>query len=461
MGGYCPASITPAPDVDCPASITPAPDDMNVDRFNLVCMLLQQQINQQYQIHQHLIRRRNRQQKRRAARTIWVREWIARRPLLGLYDHLMVELCNEDQRAFKNFLRMPPAMFDEVVQRLTPALLKQTTKYREPLEPGLKVALTLRHLASGARYSDMQYGWRVPHNSISVVVREVCEAIIEEYHDELLKPPQNDAEWRTVTNEWLSKWNFPHVIGAIDGKHIACKAPANSGSDYYNYKGFFSIILLAVVTSDYKFMWIDVSGKGSTSDAHIYNASSLKEALEKNDLVGFPQPDPLPGDTEDLPYFLVGDDAFALRTFMMKPFGNRDMTRKQRIFNYRLSRARRVVENSFGILANRFQVLLTTMLHEPDTVRLLVKTCVILHNLMRTRYPVMQNRLMDVEQPDGQVVPGAWRLDKNLADTRPDRLPGNNRDVKQAKAQRNLIMEWCNGSAGSVPWQNNMLLPRM
>ena len=76
--------------------------------------------------------------------------------MLGLYDRLMVELRNEDPRAFKNFMRMPPSMFDEVVQRLTPALLKQTTKYRDPLEPGLKVALTLRHLASGARYSDMQ-----------------------------------------------------------------------------------------------------------------------------------------------------------------------------------------------------------------------------------------------------------------------------------------------------------------
>ena len=165
----------------------------------------------------------------------------------------------------------------------------------------------------------------------------------------------------------MNSWNFPHVIGAIDGKHIACKSPANTGSNYFNYKGFFSVILLAVVTSDYKFLWIDVSGKGSSSDAHIYNASDFREGLKNNDIIGFPQPDPLPGDTEDIPYFLVGDDALALRTYMMKPYGNRDMTRKQRIFNYRLSRARRVVENSFGILANRFQVLLTTMMHEADT----------------------------------------------------------------------------------------------
>lgn len=392
-------------------------------------------------------------------RNIWVRDWIARRPQLGLYDRLMVELRNEDPRAFQNFMRMPPAMYDEIVQRLTPALTKETSNWRAPLAPGLKVAITLRHLASGSKYREMQYAWRVPHNTISLVVREVCEAIVHEYAHEMLSPPDTEAQWRQLADDWYHRWNFPHVIGAIDGKHIACKAPANTGSDYFNYKGFFSVILLAVVSSDYKFLWIDVSGKGSSSDAHIYNESEFKEGLQNNDIAGFPEPDPLPGDTQDVPYFLVGDDAFGLRTYMMKPYANRDMTREQRIFNYRLSRARRVVENTFGILANRFQVLLTTMMHKADTVRLLVKACVLLHNLMRTRYPVMQNRLVDWERPDGALVLGAWREGRNLEDTRPDRVPGPNRDIRLAKAQRNLIMQWCNSPAGRVPWQDDMLLP--
>jgi hypothetical protein len=191
----------------------------------------------------------------------------------------MVELRNEDPRAFQNFMRMPPAMFDEIVQRLTPALTKETTNWQPPLDPGLKVALTLRHLASGAKYRKMQYGWRVPYNTISLVLREVCAAIVEEFRDELLAPPQTAVEWRQISDNWRNSWNFPHVIGAIDGKHIACKSPANTESDYFNYKGLFSVILLAVVTSDYKFLWIDVSGKESSSDAHIYNASDFREGL--------------------------------------------------------------------------------------------------------------------------------------------------------------------------------------
>ena len=81
----------------------------------------------------------------------------------------------------------------------------------------------------------------------------MCDAIVQEYTEELLKPPQTAADWRQITDDWMKRWNFPHYIGAIDGKHIACKCPAHSGSDYHNYKGFFSIILLAVVNSDYKF----------------------------------------------------------------------------------------------------------------------------------------------------------------------------------------------------------------
>ena len=120
--------------------------------------------------------------------------------------------------------------------------------------------------------------------------------------------------------------NFPHTLGAIDGKHVACKAPPNSGSEYYNYKGFFSVILFAMVYSDYKFLYADVSANGSTSDAQIFNNSDLKQALENEDLAGYPPPCPLPNDTEDVPFFIVGDDALALRKYLMKPYSHRNLT---------------------------------------------------------------------------------------------------------------------------------------
>ena len=426
---------------------------MDPQRLHILALMMHNQNAQVVQLHRILAVRRRR--RRRQRRRFWVRLWILRRPELGLYHRLMVELRNEDPTGFHNFMRMPPAMFDELVTRLTPRIEKQATNMRLPLEPGLKVAVTLRHLASGAKYRDMQYAWRVPANTMCVVVREVCQAIVDEYLDELLTCPQTEDGWRELADDWYRRWNFPNVIGAIDGKHVACKAPPNSGSEYYNYKNFFSIILFAMVSSDYKFLWVDVSGMGASSDAHIYNLSELRDGLENNNIRGWPAPRPLPNDNQDVPFFLVGDDAFALRTYLMKPYGHRNLSRKERIFNYRLSRARRVVENAFGILANRFQILLSTMGHHVATVRLITTACVLLHNLMRTRYPVLQNRLVDGVNANGNVQPGEWRQGRNLEDTVDVQAP--NRASKEGKMQRNLIKHWVNSPAGSVAWQDRMI----
>ena len=214
---------------------------------------------------------------------------------------------------------MPPAMFDELLARLTPRLERPPTFCRANLEPGLKLAVTLRPLALGNRYRDMQYGWRVPHNTISEVVRDVCRAIKDEHLDELLILPNTEEGWREIADAWYRRWNFPHTIGAIDGKHVAYKATPNSSSDYYNYKRFFSIIIFAMVDADYRFLWADVDGKASCSDAQISNVSALKQRLENDSIDDLPSPSPLPNDTKHASYFLVGDDAFSLRPYLMKP----------------------------------------------------------------------------------------------------------------------------------------------
>ena len=163
---------------------------MNPERRDVLLFMLQHQQNQLIQAQHILTERRRRRRRRRVVQNIWVRDWIASRPQLGLYDRLMVELRNKDPR----FMRIPPAMYDKIVQRLTPALIKQTTNWTAPLEPGAKVAITLKHLASASKCRDMEYGWRVPNNSISLVVRADCEAIVHEYAHEMLSPPDTDAQ---------------------------------------------------------------------------------------------------------------------------------------------------------------------------------------------------------------------------------------------------------------------------
>ena len=99
---------------------------------------------------------------------------------------------------------------------------------------------------------------------------------------------------------------------------------------------------------------------------------------------------------------------------LMNPFSIRNMEHRERIFNYKLSRARRVVENAFGILAHKFRVLLHN--NEPETSRKIIKTCVILHNLIRLRYPANPNYLMDLEDQNQNVIRGEWKNNKVLLD---------------------------------------------
>ena len=159
----------------------------------------------------------NRIRRRRKRREVWVR---------SLYDQLLVELQNEDQRSFKNFMRMSPEMFDELLERVGPRITKQHTWYRKSLEPGLKLALTLHYLASGSTYSTMKYGWRFPHNTQSLVVREVCQAIIDEYMPEVMTCSTTPDGWRAISDKFLQKWNFPHTCGALDREAHCLQVPS-------------------------------------------------------------------------------------------------------------------------------------------------------------------------------------------------------------------------------------------
>lgn len=112
---------------------------------------------------------------------------------------------------------------------------------------------------------------------------------------------------------------------------------------------------MAVVDAEYNFLYIDVGCNGRVSDGGVFGNCSFQRALDNNEL-NLPIPKPLPGRQVEVPFVLVADDAFRMQKHLLKPYPGKSLSGRQRIFNYRLSRARRIVENAFGIMSKRFQI---------------------------------------------------------------------------------------------------------
>ena len=142
----------------------------------------------------------------------------------------MMLLRNEDVVAFHNLTCLSPQMFLDLVERLTSRLHKEDTWYRDSLEVGLEVTITLRHLATGDNYKSLMYLFYVPHNTISILVRDVCQAIRDEYDDEVVSNPTTVEGRKEIAA--TSRWNFHHILGTLDGKHIRIRCPTNGGSTF-------------------------------------------------------------------------------------------------------------------------------------------------------------------------------------------------------------------------------------
>ena len=165
-----------------------------------------------------------------------------------------------------------------------PLIKKKKTRMRQPIPAEERLAITLRFLATGETYDSLMYQFRVHRTTIAKIVLEVCQAIYQVLMPTYMSVPRKEDDWLQICNVTVERWNFPKCFAAADGKHIAITKPINSGSMYYNYKGFFSIILLAMVDYDYKFLAVDVGCQGIISDGGVFRNSCLYPAFKNNEV---------------------------------------------------------------------------------------------------------------------------------------------------------------------------------
>lgn len=216
----------------------------------------------------------------------------------------------------------------------------------------------------------------------------------------------------TVARDFEKLWHFDHCIGALDGKHVTLPQPSNSGSRYINYKNTFSVVLLAIVDAHGQFMYVDIGTNGRISDGGVYGNSTFATALA-NDSLNLPNAHPLPESQTPTPYVLVADQAFALSKNLMKPYARVGLTDEQKVFNYRLSRARHIVEATFGRMCKRFRVLMQAINLCPEKASLIALTCCYLHNFLSLR----NDNLDELDDPisEGGLFPLQPMLPRNPA----------------------------------------------
>lgn len=195
---------------------------------------------------------------------------------------------------------------------------------------------------------------------------------------------------------------------------------------------------------------------GSMNDAGIWLKTALREALEQN-TIHLPEAHLLPYTDRVHPFALVGDEGFPLKTYLVRPFPRRNLQNVEaKIFNYRLSRARRIVENAFGILVARWKILQRPLAVKLSTAEAIIQVTVCLHNfIMKTKNnQYFPHGIVDFENYDGEITPGNWRgmIGENNF-LHPLGRIGANIGTTAAIRQRESLAQYFTSDEGSIPWQ--------
>lgn len=234
--------------------------------------------------------------KKRKVRRWWIKPHIApnMRDTFGAHKKLFKYFLISNHEEFFKFTRMSVQQFEHLNNLLAPRLQKRSR--RKPLPPEIRVAVTLRlvycssyvinnynqkvslfisfqrnikkifftfsFLAHGDSIATTSWYFRIGKSTLYSIIPEVCNAIWEKLKGTYLRCPQIENEWRKIADEFNNIWHFPNCIGAIDGKHCRIQAPPNSGSSFHNYKGYFSLVLMAIVDAHYRFIWVDIGDYG-------------------------------------------------------------------------------------------------------------------------------------------------------------------------------------------------------
>ena len=268
--------------------------------------------------------------------------------------------------------------FMYICNELRPRLTKENTRMRAAITVEKRVAVALWRLATTSEYRNIGHLFGISRSSVCLIVLEVCQLIMDILMPKHIKKPEGN-QLKEIVEVFERKWGFPQCVGAVDGSHIPIIAPPEYHTDYFNRKGWHSVILQGVVDPCYRFWDINVGWQGSVHDAGVFRNTDLYKYGDNGRL--FPNWK-VQYHNVDVPLSVIGDHAYPLLEWVMKPYSDTGrLTRQQLNFNYHLSRARNVVENAYGRLKARWRCLLKWNGSSLQNVCVQIAACCTLHNI--------------------------------------------------------------------------------
>ncbi|CAM4462684.1 unnamed protein product [Lepidochelys olivacea] len=302
------------------------------------------------------------------------RRFWARETSTDWWDRIVLQVW-DDSQWLRNF-RMRKGTFMELCDLLSPALKRMNTRMRAALTVEKRVAIALWKLATPDSYRSVGNQFGVGKSTVGAAVMQVAHAI----KDLLISRVVTLGNVQVIVDGFAAM-GFPNCGGAIDGTHIPILAPEHQAGEYINRKGYFSIVLQALVDHKGRFTNINVGWPGKVHDARIFRNSGLFQKLQEGTF--FPDQKITVGDVE-MPICILGDPAYPLMPWLMKPYTS-SLDSSQELFNYRLSKCRMVVECAFGRLKARWRSLLTRLDLSETNIPTVITACCVLHNICERR----------------------------------------------------------------------------
>ena len=250
---------------------------------------------------------------------------------------------------------MSSELFEHLLAMVAPFISKKDTRFRKCFSVAERLALTLRFLAAGDAQQSLSFSYRLGKYTVRNIIRETCETIYQGLEKNYLNPSGTPEQWQKIADQFKENWNMSNLIVAIDGKHIECSKL--SGTQYYNYKGVYIIVLLVICDANCCFTLFNSGQLRSNNDSRVLANSELGQLLEQNRLNLPFETNLITNDNCTAPYFLLGDEIFPLKKWVMRPHSALNAGEEERVYKYRHSRERRVIKNTFGILKSRWRIL--------------------------------------------------------------------------------------------------------